>query len=242
MGQTEPGGTAGVCERGGYAGGNRSAGDAGPTRWPAGVDEVGRGPLAGPVVAAAVILDPARVPPGLRDSKRLTPRRRRLLAEAIRADAFAWCVARAEVGEIDQLNVLRASLLAMTRAIAGLEVLPGHVQVDGRELPELPPGVQRADAVIGGDASIASISAASILAKVWRDEHMARVHAEHPAYGFERHKGYPTPDHLQALRAHGPCPLHRRSFAPVAAALAERDGEATSGRPLNADGCVARHE
>ncbi len=195
-------------------------------RWPVGVDEVGRGPLAGPVVAAAVVLHPRRIPEGLRDSKQLTARRRERLAAQIREGAAAWCIASAEVEEIDRLNILRASLLAMTRALAGV-VSDGPAEralVDGRELPELPSGIVRAEAVIGGDSSVAAISAASILAKVWRDEHMVQAHACYPAYGFEQHKGYPTPAHLQALRSSGPCPLHRRSFAPVGAVLDAREG------------------
>ncbi|MEM9385843.1 MAG: ribonuclease HII [Pseudomonadota bacterium] len=198
-------------------------------RWPIGVDEVGRGPLAGPVVAAAVVLHPRRIPDGLRDSKKLTARQRERLAAELREQATAWCIASAAVEEIDRLNILRASLLAMTRALAGV-VSDGPADralVDGRELPKLPQGVGRAEAVIGGDASVASISAASILAKVWRDEHMVQAHACFPAYGFEKHKGYPTRAHLEALREAGPCVLHRRSFAPVHAALKElREGAA----------------
>ncbi|MEO0421729.1 MAG: ribonuclease HII [Pseudomonadota bacterium] len=193
-------------------------------RWAIGVDEVGRGPLAGPVVAAAVVLHPRRVPEGLKDSKKLTARQRERLAGEIREQATAWCIASAEVEEIDRLNILQASLLAMTRALAGV-VSDGPADralIDGRQLPTLPEGVARAEAVIGGDATVASISAASILAKVWRDEHMVQAHARFPAYGFEKHKGYPTRSHLEALRDAGPCALHRRSFAPVDAALRER--------------------
>jgi ribonuclease HII len=210
---------AGLCARGGGA--ERAAAGAGasvPT-WTAGVDEVGRGPLAGPVVAAAVVLDPAQVPDGLRDSKRLSARRREQLAEIIRDQAVAWCVARVDVPEIDRINVLRASLLAMARALRCLAIVPGHVQVDGRDLPDLPAKVSTAEAIVGGDASVPAISAASILAKVWRDAHMSELHRLYPHYGFERHKGYPTREHLQALRAYGPCVQHRRSFAPVADAV-----------------------
>lgn len=192
-------------------------------RWPIGVDEVGRGPLAGPVVAAAVVLHPRRIPEGLKDSKKLTVRQRERLAGEIRERATAWCIASAAVEEIDRLNILQASLLAMTRALAGV-VSDGPADralVDGRQLPTLPEGIGRGEAVIGGDATVASISAASILAKVWRDEHMVEAHARFPAYGFEKHKGYPTRSHLEALRDAGPCVLHRRSFAPVGAALRE---------------------
>lgn len=191
--------------------------------WPVGVDEVGRGPLAGPVVAAAVVLDPARIPEGLCDSKRLSPGRRETLAVAVREAAAAWCIAAADVAEIDSLNILQASLLAMTRAVTGLVRVHGpahHVQVDGRHLPTLPRCVRRAEAIVGGDDAEAAISAASILAKVWRDALMADADTRFPAYGFDRHKGYATADHLEALATRGPCPLHRRSFAPVAALLA----------------------
>jgi ribonuclease HII len=181
-----------------------------------GVDEAGRGPLAGPVVAAAVILHPRRPVEGLADSKTLTPRRREELAEEIRSRAIAWAVAAASVEEIDALNILRASLLAMRRAVEALSVKPQRVLVDGLYCPELQMPMR---AIVGGDARIKSISAASILAKVTRDASMVTLHHEHPLYGFDRHKGYSTSEHLAALRAHGVCPLHRRSFAPVRAAL-----------------------
>jgi ribonuclease HII len=178
----------------------------------AGVDEVGRGPLAGPVVAAAVILDPARPIAGLRDSKKLTAARRAELAEIIEAEALAVSVGRAEVEEIDLLNILRASLLAMERAVAALSVQPDVVYVDGNATPSL---AMPAVAVVGGDDRVASISAASIVAKVFRDREMDRAAAHYPNYGFEKHKGYATAAHLEAIERFGPSPLHRRSFAPI---------------------------
>jgi ribonuclease HII len=184
-----------------------------------GVDEAGRGPLAGPVVAAAVILDPCRPVDGLCDSKQMTPRRREEVAVAIRADALAWAVAEASVEEIDRLNILQATLLAMTRAVAALRPGADYALVDGNQLPPLD---VPARAIVGGDASEAAISAASILAKVHRDALMAAFDTLHPGYGFARHAGYATPQHLQALRALGPCVLHRRSFAPVRDLLGDR--------------------
>lgn len=181
-----------------------------------GVDEAGRGPLAGPVVAAAVILHPRRPVDGLADSKTLTPRRREELAEEIRLRAVAWATGSASVEEIDALNILRASLLAMRRAVDALGVKPQRVLVDGLHCPELTLPMR---AIVGGDAKVKAISAASILAKVARDASMAALHLQHPLYGFDRHKGYSTDEHLAALRAHGACPIHRRSFAPVRAAL-----------------------
>ena len=182
----------------------------------AGVDEAGRGPLAGSVVAAAVILDD-RVPiPGLADSKKLTALQRDRLYNAIRAHALCCSVAEASVEEIDRLNILQATLLAMRRAVVGLRLKPALVLVDGNRLPVLD---VRAEAIVKGDAKVAAISAASILAKVTRDRQLLDHHAAYPAYGFDRHKGYGTADHLQALREHGPCPLHRRSFAPVQLAV-----------------------
>jgi len=183
----------------------------------AGVDEAGRGPLAGPVVAAAVILDPRRPIAGLADSKRLTPLRRERLFDAIRAQALCCSIAHATVEEIDRLNILQATLLAMQRAVAGLRLAPAKVLVDGNRLPAL---AVRAEAVVGGDALVPAISAASILAKVQRDRWCAEVHEQWPQYGFAAHKGYGTAAHLAALRAHGACEHHRRSFAPVAATLA----------------------
>lgn len=182
----------------------------------AGVDEAGRGPLAGPVVAAAVILDD-RVPiPGLADSKKLSALQRDRLHDAIRAHALCCSVAEASVEEIDRLNILQATLLAMRRAVEGLRLKPALVLVDGNRLPVLD---VRAEAIVKGDAKVAAISAASILAKVTRDRQLLDHHAAFPQYGFDRHKGYGTADHLQALREHGPCPLHRRSFAPVQLAV-----------------------
>jgi len=189
----------------------------------AGVDEAGRGPLAGPVVAAAVILDPRRPIAGLTDSKRLTPLRRERLFDAIRAQALCCSIAHATVEEIDRLNILQATLLAMQRAVAGLRLAPAKVLVDGNRLPAL---AVRAEAVIGGDALVPAISAASILAKVQRDRWCAEVDAQWPQYGFAAHKGYGTAAHLAALRAHGACEHHRRSFAPVAATLAGGGGGA----------------
>lgn len=178
----------------------------------AGVDEVGRGPLAGPVLAGAVILDPARPIAGLRDSKKLSARRREALAVEIRAHAVAWAIGRAEAAEIDALNILNACHLAMRRAVAALGVRPDGIYVDGHLTPDL--GVP-AVAVVRGDDSVPAISAASILAKVTRDAEMVGLAAQYPGYGLERHKGYPTAEHLAALRALGPTPLHRRSFAPL---------------------------
>ena len=177
-----------------------------------GVDEAGRGPLAGPVFAAAAVLDPARPITGLADSKILSEKRRMALADAIRTRALAWAVAFATVEEIDRLNILRASLLAMGRAVGRLSLTPTEVLVDGLHCPEID---QRVRAIIGGDATVAAISAASILAKTGRDAEMLRLHDRFPLYGFDRHKGFPTPEHLDALRRHGVCEIHRRTFAPV---------------------------
>lgn len=182
-----------------------------------GVDEAGRGPLAGPVVAAAVILDSANPIVGLADSKKLSARRRDKLAEEIRAKSIAWSVAEATVEEIDAINILQATLLAMQRAVAGLIISPTEVLIDGNRCPILS---FPARAIIGGDATVAEISAASILAKTVRDAGMLVLHAQHPQYGFDRHKGYGTAMHLVALRTHGVTPHHRRSFAPVTQLLA----------------------
>jgi ribonuclease HII len=182
----------------------------------AGVDEAGRGPLAGPVVAAAVILDDLQPIRSLRDSKTLSARTRERLFDEIRAKALCCCIAQASVEEIDRLNILQATLLAMRRAVEGLRLRPALVLVDGNRLPALP---MPAHAIVKGDAKVAAISAASILAKVHRDRLCGQLHEAHPHYGFDGHKGYPTPDHLTALRRHGPCPAHRRSFAPVRAVL-----------------------
>ena len=179
----------------------------------AGVDEVGVGPLAGPVVAAAVVLPDDAALPGLDDSKRLSPRQREALDVEIRRQALAFAVAEATAEEIDRSNVLQASLLAMRRAVLALSVAPDHVLVDARTIP----GISTAQtAIVGGDALDASIAAASVVAKVHRDGLMRAFDTRYPGYGFARHKGYPTPPHLDALRRLGPCPLHRRSYAPVA--------------------------
>jgi ribonuclease HII len=178
----------------------------------AGVDEAGRGPLAGPVVAAAVILDDLKPIKGLNDSKKLTRRARERLFDEIHAKALCFCIAQASVEEIDTLNILRATMLAMRRAVEGLRLRPHKVLVDGNRIPTLKIS---AEAIIGGDAKIKAISAASILAKVHRDRLCLQLHEQHPQYGFDGHKGYATPVHLAALRAHGACPEHRRSFAPV---------------------------
>ncbi|MDE2625681.1 MAG: ribonuclease HII [Burkholderiales bacterium] len=185
----------------------------------AGVDEAGRGPLAGPVVAAAVILDELAPIKGLKDSKQLTARARERLYDEIRAKALCCCIAQASVAEIDALNILQATLLAMRRAVEGLRLRPHRVLVDGNQLPPLP---MPALAIVKGDAKVQAISAASIVAKVHRDRLCLELHARHPQYGFDGHKGYPTPAHLAALREHGASPEHRRSFAPVRAVL--RDG------------------
>ncbi|MGE5171479.1 MAG: ribonuclease HII [Rudaea sp.] len=178
----------------------------------AGIDEAGRGPLAGPVVAAAVILDPQRKVRGLRDSKVMTPEQRTSVAEEIRAKAIAWAVAASDVAEIDSLNILRATLLAMRRAVLGLSVVPVEALVDGDHCPQLP---CPAYAIVKGDRDVPAISAASIIAKTTRDALLEALDREYPMYGFARHKGYGTPEHLAALDLHGPCPHHRRSFAPV---------------------------
>jgi len=191
---------------------------SGPRRL-AGVDEAGRGPLAGPVVAAAVILHPERNIAGLADSKVLTAASRDALAGLIMARASAWAIAWADAAEIDALNILAASMLAMRRAVDRLGVMPDHVCVDGNRCPRLAIACS-VQAVVGGDASIPAISAASILAKTWRDAWMERLELRHPGYGFARHKGYPTAEHRAALARLGPCAAHRRSFAPVARLLA----------------------
>lgn len=181
-----------------------------------GIDEAGRGPLAGPVVAAAVILDPSRPIDGLNDSKKLSEKKRAALAVEIREKALAWCVAEASVEEIDALNILHATMLAMTRAVAGLPVSPERAMVDGNRCPKL---AIPAEAVVQGDGKIASIAAASILAKTVRDTGMLELHRAYPQYGFDRHMGYPTAAHFAALEAHGASPVHRKSFGPVARQL-----------------------
>jgi ribonuclease HII len=179
-----------------------------------GVDEVGRGPLAGPVVTAAVILDPARPVPGLRDSKQLSASARDELAGLIRERALAYHIAEASVAEIDKLNILNATLLAMRRAVEGLASEPVEIWVDGNRCPIWK---YRSQAIVKGDQKIAAIAAASILAKCWRDTLMIALHDSWPQYGFDRHMGYGTPQHLAALEVHGVCPIHRMSFAPVRA-------------------------
>lgn len=186
----------------------------------AGVDEAGRGPLAGPVIAAAVILDERRPIAGLDDSKRLSHEQRLHLAAEIKARALAWSVAEAGVAEIDRLNILRASLLAMQRAVEGLAILPEMALVDGPHAPTLP---CLAQAVVRGDSRVPAISAASIIAKVERDRRMTAMAARYPGYGFAAHKGYPTRRHIEALARLGVTPIHRRSFAPVKEALSQSE-------------------
>ena len=183
----------------------------------AGVDEVGRGPLAGPVVAAAVILDPARPIEGLADSKKLTERRREALAGEIEQRALAWALGRAEPEEIDRINILQASLRAMQRAVEALRPAAEYALVDGNRCPRLP---CPSEPVVRGDATVPAISAASIIAKVSRDREMMALDAEYPGYGFAKHKGYPSPQHLRALDELGVCAIHRCSFAPVRDRLA----------------------
>ncbi|EPK7360933.1 TPA: ribonuclease HII [Kluyvera cryocrescens] len=182
----------------------------------AGVDEVGRGPLVGAVVTAAVILDPSRPIVGLNDSKKLSEKRRLALFDEIKEKALCWSLGRAEPHEIDELNILHATMLAMQRAVAGLSIVPEYVLIDGNRCPALP---MPSMAVVKGDSRVAEISAASILAKVTRDAEMAELDKVLPQYGFAQHKGYPTPFHLEALAQHGATEHHRRSFAPVKRAL-----------------------
>lgn len=179
-----------------------------------GVDEAGRGPLAGSVIAAAVILDPAKPIAGLADSKKLSARVREHLAVEIRTQAMAWAIGEATAAEIDQINILQATFLAMRRAVAGLRLAPAHALIDGNRIPVGLPC--SAEAIIKGDAKEPAISAASILAKTFRDAQLLELDQIYPQYGFARHMGYPTAAHLEALRVHGPSPVHRRSFAPVA--------------------------
>lgn len=187
-----------------------------------GIDEAGRGPLCGNVVAAAVILDPAHPIDGLNDSKKLTTAARERLADAIRAHALAWGIGEATPAEIDRLNILRATLLAMQRAAAALpaHIVPREARIDGNRCPALP---WPARAIVKGDASDPAIAAASILAKTTRDAQLLALHAAHPQYGFDRHKGYPTAEHLAALRQYGPLPCHRRSYRPVRECCPETD-------------------
>ncbi|MBZ4185395.1 ribonuclease HII [Thermomonas sp. RSS23] len=186
----------------------------------AGVDEAGRGPLAGPVTVAAVILDPTHPIAGLNDSKQLSERKREALYPLILERALAWRIEFVEADEIDRLNILQATLTGMQRALEGLAITPQHALIDGNRIPNHLPCP--ATAIIGGDASEPAISAASILAKVSRDRRMLELHAHYPHYGFDRHKGYPSAAHRAALLAHGPCPEHRRSYAPVRALLQTR--------------------
>ena len=182
-----------------------------------GVDEAGRGPLAGSVVAAAVILDPAKPIAGLADSKKLSAVRREQLALQIRSNALAWAIGEASAAEIDEINILQATFLAMRRAIGALSLMPTLALIDGNRIP---PGLLcRAEAIIKGDAKESAISAASILAKTHRDAQLVELDKQYPQYGFARHMGYPTPAHLEALRQYGPSPAHRQSFAPVAQTL-----------------------
>jgi ribonuclease HII len=187
-----------------------------------GIDEAGRGPLAGPVVAAIVVLSPGQLIEGVRDSKQLSARRRTELAEEIQARATAWSIAMADVAEIDELNILHATMLAMRRAVEQLDCLPDELCVDGNRAPELPGYHGRVATIIGGDRTCPAISAASILAKVARDDLMLALDGEYPDYGFARHKGYPTAVHREALQRYGPCSAHRRSFAPVRRAIEAR--------------------
>lgn len=184
----------------------------------AGVDEVGRGPLVGDVVAAAVILDPHNPIEGLMDSKKLSEKRREQLALEIKERALAWSIAQASPAEIDQINILHASMLAMKRAVEGLNVVPDHVLVDGNRCPQLSMSVE---AIVKGDAKVAQIGAASIIAKVFRDQQMIELDKRYPNYGFARHKGYPTAEHLKLLQQYGVLPQYRRSFGPVKRLLEE---------------------
>jgi ribonuclease HII len=188
-----------------------------PMRKIAGVDEVGRGPLAGDVLAAAVILDPQQPIEGLSDSKKLSEKKRQQLAIEIKRKALSWSIARADIAEIDTINILQASLLAMKRAVENLEIQPDHVQIDGNRCPEMDYSME---AIIKGDGLIPAISAASIIAKVARDEEMCDWDKVYPEYGFAAHKGYPTKQHREALLKYGVTPIHRRSFAPVKKLLA----------------------
>ncbi|MCE5180417.1 MAG: ribonuclease HII [Betaproteobacteria bacterium] len=190
-----------------------------PTLLICGVDEAGRGPLAGAVFAAAVILDESRPIQGLADSKKLSEKRRKELATEIKACSLAWAIARADAGEIDSINILQASLLAMRRAVECLSPTPSEALIDGLHCPKL---LIPCRAIVKGDSSVAAISAASILAKTARDTEMLQLHQEYPQYGFDQHKGYPTAMHLDALRRYGACKIHRRSFAPVKLAIANQ--------------------
>ncbi|NNF15329.1 MAG: ribonuclease HII [Gammaproteobacteria bacterium] len=196
----------------------------------AGVDEAGRGPLAGPVVAAAVILPPRHGISGINDSKKLSPRARSVLSAQIKTHASCWSIASATPAEIDHLNILQATMVAMARALEGLSVQPATAFIDGNRCPELAPHLNIAlTAVVGGDRSHETIAAASILAKVHRDELMIRYHSQYPEYGFDQHKGYPTARHIAALVKYGPVAIHRRSFRPVADNLRVPDPQGIGG-------------
>ncbi|TLU67604.1 ribonuclease HII [Thalassotalea litorea] len=183
----------------------------------AGVDEVGRGPLVGAVVTAAVILDPNKPISGLMDSKKLSEKKRNILSEQIKESALAWCIGRCEAWEIDELNILQATMVAMQRAVKGLSVQPEFVLIDGNRCPELE---MQSDSVVKGDARVAAISAASIIAKVARDQEMHELHEQYPHYGFANHKGYPTKAHLQIIQEYGVLDNYRKSFRPVAEIIA----------------------
>jgi len=185
-----------------------------------GVDEVGRGPLAGPVMAAVVVLRPGQVIKGVRDSKQLSAKRREAVLEKIKKEALAWSLGRAEVAEIDAMNILQASLLAMRRAVEKLSEMPSRLHIDGNRAPDLPGYAGVVRTIVGGDRLCQAVAAASVVAKVHRDAEMRQLDRQFPLYGFARHKGYPTLEHRDALALHGPCSAHRRSFRPVKAALA----------------------
>lgn len=186
----------------------------------AGVDEVGRGPLAGAVVAAAIILDPQKPIEGLTDSKKLSEKKREKLSAEIKEKALSWSIARAEVEEIDEINILQASLLAMKRAVEGLHIQPEHVLIDGNRCPDMPYSMQ---AIVKGDAIEPAIGAASIIAKVARDQEMIELDKVYPEYGLAGHKGYPTKKHMAAIKEHGVTKIHRRSFSPVKKLLEENN-------------------
>jgi len=197
-----------------------------------GVDEAGRGPLAGPVVAAVVVLSSEQQIDGVRDSKQLSPVRREALFEVICRESLAWAIGEADVAEIDELNILHATMLAMRRAVEGLREAPGHLRIDGNRAPSLPSYAGLTETVVGGDRICPAIGAASILAKVTRDREMLVLDSVYPEYGFARHKGYPTAQHRAALLEYGACPSHRRSYRPVREALAKF--EAKSGAAVGA--------
>jgi ribonuclease HII len=185
-----------------------------------GVDEAGRGPLAGPVMAAVVVLHPGQIIEGVRDSKQMSAKRREFVLSKIKSESLAWALGRADVAEIDELNILQASLLAMRRAVESLGVMPSCLHIDGNRAPELPGYCGVVRTLVGGDRLCPAVAAASVVAKVHRDEEMRELDRRFPVYGFARHKGYPTSEHRLALALHGPCLVHRRSFGPVKAMLA----------------------